>query len=52
MKASLACESRGGRMTIAAGEKFHFIGAGGIGMSGLAKLLLQAQCDSNRLRPE
>jgi UDP-N-acetylmuramate--alanine ligase len=31
-------------MAIAAGEKFHFIGAGGIGMSGLAKLLLKHNC--------
>ena len=28
-------------MAIAAGEKFHFIGAGGIGMSGLVKLLVK-----------
>lgn len=44
MKASLAGELRTGRMAIAAGEKFHFIGAGGIGMSGLAKLLLKHNC--------
>jgi UDP-N-acetylmuramate--alanine ligase len=49
MKASLVCdlsairvaELRTGRMATAAGQKFHFIGAGGIGMSGLAKLLLK-----------
>ncbi len=27
-----------------AGKKFHFIGAGGIGMSGLAKLLIKHSC--------
>ena len=26
-----------------AGKKFHFIGAGGVGMSGLARLLLENQ---------
>ena len=31
---------RGGVDTSLAGKKFHFIGAGGIGMSGLAKVLL------------
>jgi UDP-N-acetylmuramate--alanine ligase len=44
LQTGLACESRGGRMTIAAGQRFHFIGAGGIGMSGLAKLLLKHNC--------
>jgi len=35
-------ESRNDNITVSvAGKRFHFIGAGGIGMSGLAKLLLK-----------
>ncbi len=36
---------RGGVDTSLAGKKFHFIGAGGIGMSGLAKVLLANEAD-------
>ena len=32
---------RNGATAVAAGTKYHFIGAGGIGMSGLAKILLK-----------
>ena len=33
---------RRGGLSVFAGKKFHFIGAGGVGMSGLAKLVMKA----------
>jgi UDP-N-acetylmuramate--alanine ligase len=43
MKNSVTLEPRVGRMAVAAGEKYHFIGAGGIGMSGLVKIVLSKE---------
>ncbi len=41
MKALLERNLRNNGTAVVAGKRFHFIGAGGIGMSGLAKLLLK-----------
>ena len=41
MKALLERNLRHNGTAVVAGKRFHFIGAGGIGMSGLAKLLLK-----------